>query len=282
MTDAIEAIIFSRPGETSLISYVAALWAGESGAYLDDVKVWICPSTTCLVSVLKICGYTCFDISVFLMSISQLSQTFIPFKNVVNLGVSLEAVKSSISKMIIAKWDNIPTLEELYVRMGVTIVGIGMCLDRQEVEYIHRETYSDMSLLDLICLSLATPGVYRPFKIKGEMWIDASIIEPFSPKSIILGSEKVLAITSKQRKISFNSNDPLGQSKNIMRICFESLRQIVSVGNMNVVEITPSRGGHVGEIRKGWEAFWESMGKGVIEKEVKMLLDRNEEAELQE
>lgn len=255
MSDTIEAIIFSRPGETSLSSYMGALWAAESGGYLDDVKVWISPSVTCLFSVLKTCGCSCVEIMLFVGSLPQLSQPFIPFRNPLVVGQSLEPLRSALTKLITEKWGSVPTLEEAYLRTEVTLVGIGLCLDRQELEYIHRETYPHLSLVDLVCLSLATPGVYQPYKIDNEPWIDGSIIEAFSPKSVVLESGRVLAITSKPSRISFSNRDPISQNRDLSRVVFESLRQTLVSAEMNLVEIDSSSRTHSAQLREGWEAF---------------------------
>jgi hypothetical protein len=258
MSHGFEGVIFSRPGETGLIPYVGALWAAESDNKLNNVNVWISPSTTSFISVMKIIGYSCIDIMALLVILPQLASAPTPFKNLINLGIKLDEIKTILSLKIIEKMGNIPTLEELYTRTGVVFVGIGFSLVTQEIEYIHRETYPNMSLLDVICISLSTPGIYRPYQIGDNFWIDGSILEPFSPSSIELESGNVLAITTKQNKVTFYNQDPLSQVKDTMKSIFESCRQILPTNNMFIVRINSTSKDSALQLREGWEAFTET------------------------
>src|SRR5579872_2010729 len=194
-----KAVIFSRPGESGLIPYIGALWAAEHIKYTDNVNVWICPSTTAFITVMKICGYSCLDIMMSLTNIPQLALYPIPFKNPINIGSSMDEIKGVISKLVtdsvLSENKHIPSLQELYEMTGITLVGIGFSLQRQEIENIHRESYPKMTLVDFICISLSVPGIYRPYQVGQDLWIDGSIMEPFSPNSIELESGKVLVIT---------------------------------------------------------------------------------------
>jgi len=261
-----KAIIFSRPGETGLIPYIGALWAAESINYIDSVSVWICPSTTAFVSVMKICGYSCLDIMVMLITLPQLISSPTPFRNPLNTGISIDEVKSVIGKFIMDKnptEGKIITLEELYDKTGITLVGIGYCLQRQEIENIHRESYPNMSILDFICISLSVPGIYRPYKVDRDLWIDGSIMESFSPGCIELEASNVLAITTKPKKVIFSAKDPLTQVREVIRCVFESSRHISPVklgGDMTLVEIATSSTKHEHQLGEGWNAFNDAVG----------------------
>lgn len=276
-----KAVIFSRPGESGLIPYIGALWAAESINYLDTVNVWICPSTTAFITVMKICGYSCIDIMTTLINVPQLTLCPIPFKNSLNLGTNMHEIKGIVCKLItdsiLSENKHIPTLQELYEMTGITLVGIGFSLQgRQEIENIHRESYPKMSLVDFVCISLSVPGIYRPYKIGSDMWIDGSIMEPFSPNSIELESGKILVIASKPKKMTFVAKDPITQVQEVMRCVFESHRGIPYLkkeeqenkGNENnkskedyiIVEINSTSDIHAIQLRDGWDAFTDSIG----------------------
>ncbi len=123
-------------------------------------NLWISPSTTSLVAIMKILDYSCIDILALLFKLPQLASSPTPFKNPLNLGSDLSVIREAISDKITNKIGSIPTLKELYENRGVVFVGIGFSLSKQEIEYIHKETYPNMSLLDVICISLSTPGIY--------------------------------------------------------------------------------------------------------------------------
>lgn len=255
MSISFEGVIFSRPGETGLIPYIGALWAAESENKINNVTVWISPSTTSFISMMKILDYSCIDIMALLSMLPSLAAAPTPFNNTLNLGGKLDEIKSVLAIKILEKMGNIPTLQELFDRTGKVFVGIGFSLITQEVEYIHRETYPTMSLLDAVCISLSTPGIYRPYSVGNEVWIDGSIIEPFSPCSIELESNNVLAITTKQIKIVFNNKDPINQVKDIMKSAFESLRHVNLSGNFSLVRINSVSKEHSLQLREGWEAY---------------------------
>ena len=149
------------------------------------------------------------------------------FRNPLSTGDDITALKNKISNIISIKMGKIPTLEDLRMEQGVTLVGVGFSLDRQEVEYIHAGMYPDMSILDLICISLATPGIFKPYKWGDSFWIDGSMIEPFPMNSIELEQGKILGITTLKTKILRPQAavvDPINQIKNIMRCVSEALR----------------------------------------------------------
>jgi hypothetical protein len=256
MSNRFEAVVFSRPGEAGLIPYLGTLWAAENNDFcINKTKAWIAPSTTSFVALMKLLGFSCFEIMMFLVMYPQLAEVQTPFKNPLNLGESMNDIRMAISLKIIEKLGNIPTLEELYIRTGVIFIGVGFCLARQEVEYIHRETYPSMSILDVICISLSTPGIYHPHRVEKELWIDGSITEQFSLSSIELNSGKILVITTKRKKVLFTNRDPIGQNVNLMRAIFESMRQVTVTSNMILVEIDSNSKEESLKLREGWIAF---------------------------
>ena len=60
------AVLFSRVGDIGLIPFIGALWASEETNILDNVRVWIAPSTTSFVAVMKFLGFTSFETMMFI------------------------------------------------------------------------------------------------------------------------------------------------------------------------------------------------------------------------
>jgi hypothetical protein len=269
-----EAVAFSRPGETGLIPYLGVLWAAENAGIIKQINAWISPSTTSFISVMLICGYECFEIMEMLLATPELLQVPYPFKNPLGVGTDIGPLKRKISKMITSKIGKMLTLKDLSDKNRVTLVGVGFSLERQQVEYIHANSYPNMNLLDFICISFSTPGIYSPYKLENDNWIDGSVVEPFPISSIDLENGNILGITSKQNIVSMNASDPIGQVRNITEAVFESARTIKMELPHNVVMINIYDSGKskfdpvlfetslkfsVGEtsdkIRHGWESF---------------------------
>lgn len=274
-----DGVIFSRPGESGIISYLGALWAAEEEKSINSCKVWVSPSTTSLIAVMKILDYSCLDILALLTKIPQLATSPTPFKNPLNLGTEITKIKEDISEKILSKLGLIPNLNELYQLKNVVLVGIGFSLSRQEIEYIHKETYPNISVLDLICISLSTPGIYKPYKIGNDLWIDGSVIESFSPASIELNSGRILAITNKPTKIIYQNKDPINQVKDILRTVFENITDVAILdkySNMTILRILSGENDSSIQLKNGWDSFINT-----VKDETQTLYSCNRDAGLQ-
>jgi hypothetical protein len=218
------AITFCRPGEAGIVPLVGALWAAENNGLLSEVVAWICPSTTSLISIMSICGYKCIEIMAILSGVPELLLPPIPFKNPVSLGNSIDSLKNKFYELIKNKLNKIPTLQELQDDYETIVVTVGFTLEKQETEYINASTYPEMSLVDFLCISFSTPGIFRPYKYEHNNWIDGSIIECFPVGSIDLDKGKILGLSTSQNIVTIGAKDPLNQVKNIMRSAYEATR----------------------------------------------------------
>ncbi len=234
-TNYYEAIVLSRPGESGLIPYVGALWAIEQAGILSGINGIACPSTTSFVSVLLISGFKINEIIEILISLPELLLSPIPFKNLVNMGEPIDELKRKIMEILSRAYTVFPTLKQFQEKSKI-IVGVGFNLQRQKVEYLHAETHPNMSIIDFICISLSTPGIYKPYKIGEEYWIDGSIIDPFPIQSLEVQSGRILGISTSQSLISMHANEPIGQIKNIIQALFESFRSSSVDDYPNLIE----------------------------------------------
>jgi len=273
------AVAFSRPGESGLIPYIGALWAAENANALSQISAWISPSTTSFISLLIISGYKCIEIMAILIAIPELLSAPIPFKNPISIGNTIDDLKRKFNEILIKKYNTIPTLKQLQDNYEIIIVGVGFTLEKQEIEYIHASTYPNMNILDFLCISFSTPGIYKPYKFGDNYWVDGSIIDSYPIGSIDLESGKILGISTAQSAISMRANDPLSQIKNIMRSLFEASRFsnittysnltniIIPIDDITVYEsstrnhpfpsaLNQQLGNEVtGKLKCGWEAF---------------------------
>jgi hypothetical protein len=218
------AVVFSRPGEESITPIIGALWAAENDGLLSEVVAWVCPSTTSLITIMYICGYKCIEIIAILNTVPELLTSYIAFKNLTNLGIDITELKNKFTEIIRAKLITIPTLKQFYDEYGISIITVGMNLEKQMNEYINSETYPNITLVDFLCISFSTPGIYKPYRCENVNWIDGSIIEAFPIESIDLECGLILAISNSQKIVSLRSNDPLTQVKNFIRCLNEASR----------------------------------------------------------
>jgi hypothetical protein len=214
-------IICSKPGESGVIPYLGAIWALENNLILSHIKVWIIPSVTSIIAILIICGFKCVEITAILINNPELLISPIPFKDPTNFGLSLDNVKSKINRLILSKLNTVPTLKEIKNNYGITIIGVGFSLQKQKMEYLHYNTHPNITILDLICISLSTPGIYLPYLIENTHWIDGSLIDPFPIESISVDC-KIIAITTSQTLLPLQN-----YTENISRSLFEYKRSIL-------------------------------------------------------
>ncbi len=228
------AVAFSNPGEHGIIPLIGALWAAESNGFLTEITAWICPSTTSLLAIMSVCGYKWIEIMAILDSSPEMMVPHIPFKNPTILGNDISALKIKFTEIIKNKLKNIPTLKQFQEKYETTLVTIGFSLEQQENEFIHADTHPDMNLVDFLCISFSTPGIYKPYE---NYWLDGSINDPFPVDSIQLETGKILGIHNCQSMIKLKADDPLTQVKNVMR-CFNESKRFSSIRDLpNLVNI---------------------------------------------
>lgn len=85
------------------------------------------------------------------------------------------------------------TFEQLYARTGVIFHISSLSLLKNDVEYFSVRTAPNMSVIDAVCMSVAAPFVFTPFKNH----IDAGMFE-FLPYSPFIGKDNVVSIMNEQ------------------------------------------------------------------------------------
>jgi len=85
------------------------------------------------------------------------------------------------------------TFEQLYVRTNIVLHISSISLLKNDVEYFSVHTHPTLSVLDAVCMSIAAPFVFTPFKNH----IDAGMIElvPYAP---FIGKDDVVSIINEQ------------------------------------------------------------------------------------
>jgi len=289
-------VIFSRPGEQTILPIIGALWAAENDGLLSEVVAWVCPSTTSLITIMYICGYKCSEIISILHNIPELLTSHIAFKNLTNLGSDITDSKNKFTELIKIKLNSIPTLKNFHDEYGISIITVAMNLEKQMNEYINYETYPNMSLVDFLCISFSTPGIYKPYRYENCNWIDGSIIESFPIESIDLDCGLILAISNSQSIISLKSTDPLTQIKNFIRCLneasrFASIKEYPNVRNIiiQIEELLISEENNtpftkrlilqlgsdtVNKMYCGWNEFKKTHYKSIKEKETQLAFEQ--------
>ena len=222
-----KAIICSRPGEFATMGYVGVFLALEEKKILSSIKTWVCPSVTSFISVMIKCGYKCSEIINIMFNNPELLINMSSFKNLKNIGISNTRFKSLVSRLILNKLNVIPSLQEMKNNYDVNFVTIGFSLDKQLIEYINYETYPNITILDLICISYSVPGIYEPYSINNNIWIDGSLIES-TPKCIYSSNDSIF-VKSNSVRIDVTNN-----FSNILRSVFEYREAINITPDSNV------------------------------------------------
>ena len=88
-------------------------------------------------------------------------------------------IEETLSTMTMEKLGYIPTLNDVYTKLGKILVFTTFNLTKQQKEYIHFETHPMLSCLDALHMTCNLPFIFPPLVIGENEYIDGGVIENF-------------------------------------------------------------------------------------------------------
>jgi predicted acylesterase/phospholipase RssA len=116
--------------------------------------------------------------------------------------INFDIFKSHFEKMTMDKLGYVPTLLELYEKMGKILFTTTYNITKKKKEYISYMTYPEMSCIDAIKLSSSLPFIFNDCVYNGDTYIDGGFVDncPFSP--LLEHTDKVVIFKIEQKNLN--------------------------------------------------------------------------------
>jgi predicted patatin/cPLA2 family phospholipase len=214
-----DTIILSG-GSVKGIALLGALQAVFDCGLLNDVHTYAGSSIGSIICCLLCVGYKPVEIQAKLCTsdiISKLNvdvQRFLYFDGAFSYHNTLGHV---IDAYIIDKIGYIPTMKELKINHGKTLIATVANLSSNKVEYISAETYPEMLCTDAIKFSAALPFLFERMYYNGSEFVDGGFIDNF-PITSIPSSSRAIGLRTIQSEVK--PPDTLTEYfLNLLRLC---------------------------------------------------------------
>lgn len=92
---------------------------------------------------------------------------------------SFESIETILTEMFVEKAGRVPTIGELWTDFGKNFVCVTVNLDSKEKVYLTKETHSEVLVTDAVHMSSCFPIVFKPFKWKGQSYVDGGVGDNF-------------------------------------------------------------------------------------------------------
>ena len=169
----------------------------EEKDFLSDVKVFAGVSAGAAMTLLLVCGYTIDEIIDLCMDI-----TIIEDIAHINLDEAREklglirnqTIENRLSEAIVKKIGFIPTLKQLYCITGLEWTAVAFNVDKMKGEFFNKDNDPDMSVLELVMMSMCVPILIQPRKYKGYSYVDGALTQPLPVLYFDHSDNKILAL----------------------------------------------------------------------------------------
>jgi len=199
-----DAIVISGGGIKGICSLGALQYEYEKTTYdYDNVKIYAGTSIGAIICLLLICGYTPIDAFIKIHEIEDFfdiknSETSVDLWDFTKL-MGLMSIKGFIDKIeliIKEKIGFIPTLKELKILTGKTLIVSATNVSKMSCEYYTYKTRPHLSCIDAIKFSSNLPLIFQRLQYNNSYITDGGVIDNFPLNYIDNGKINILGIVS--------------------------------------------------------------------------------------
>ena len=195
-----EVIVLGPGGMKGFLEIGALIKLSETGM-LDRVNTYIGCSVGAIISLLMVAGFNPMEI------IMEAMNTQI-FRDILNISlselqtkkeqfglISTTKVRDQLTKKLVEKFGFVPTLKQLYIATGMTLITVSVNLDKDRTEYFSWKTEPDISAVEATVLSMNIPFLFYKITYKGDVYIDGAFGNPYPVDICDDGETDILGIS---------------------------------------------------------------------------------------
>lgn len=180
----------------------------EEKDFLSDVKQYAGVSAGAAMTLLLVVGYSIDEIIELCMDLSII-------EDIANINldeareklglIKNQTIEKKLCEAIIKKIGFIPTLKQLYCITGLEWTAVAFNVDKIKGEFFNKDNSPDMSVLELVMMSMCVPGLIQPRKYKGDNFLDGAITQPLPILEFDHSGNKILALhISSEEDLSYS------------------------------------------------------------------------------
>lgn len=212
------------------IAILGALQYAYDNYYLNKITTYIGTSAGALICYLLCIGYTPIEIIVYLCT-NQLLERLQAFNIVAMLqghgAASFNPLSEHLEKMTIEKIGYLPTMEDIYNKLGKKLIFATHNLTEARTEYLQPDTHPKLPCITALRMSSNLPLIFERYKYGHCLYVDGAISDNFPIQLGDKDDNKTLGIilTGKNKKL--DSNAELNTIEYIYNLMFIPINQSV-------------------------------------------------------
>ncbi len=217
ISDDFDVLVLGPGGVKGFLELGALLYLEEKDL-LKKVNIYAGVSIGAIISLLLVVGHKVTDViaiasnfdifqeqpnddktqnnrglaSNFKKKVNDFSQHFGLFSN--------QAIKNKLTEVVSQKFGYVPTLNQLKISTGKTLMCVATNLTKRKAEYLDYINNPDMGIVDAVLLSSNIPFLFHKLVYNGDLYVDGAISDPYPVNCYDDGSRKILGIYI-QRKL---------------------------------------------------------------------------------
>lgn len=213
------------------IAILGALQYAYDNYLLTQVTTYIGTSAGAMISYLLCIGYTPVEIIVYLCT-HQLMERLQSFNIVAMLqgrgASSFNQLSEHLEKMTIAKIGYLPTIGDLYHKLGKSFICATHNLTESRTEYIRHETHPEVPCISALRMSANLPLVFERYRYGRCFYVDGGISDNFPIQLADLPENKSLCISLARDKANLEEGAELNTLEYIYDLMFIPIEQSIA------------------------------------------------------
>lgn len=215
-------------GSIRAIAILGALQYAYDNSLLTKVTTYIGTSAGAMISYLLCIGYTPIEIIVYLCT-HQLMERLQSFNLVSMLqgrgASSFNQLSEHLEKMTIAKIGYLPTIGDVYHKLGKSLICATHNLTESRTEYIRHETHPEVPCITALRMSANLPLVFERYRYGRCFYVDGGISDNFPIQLADLPDNKALCISLARDKPKLEEGAELNTLEYIYELMFIPIDQ---------------------------------------------------------
>lgn len=246
-------VLLIGPGAIKGFKVLGFLSTLEDEELLNRVDTYCGVSVGAIISLLLVAGYTVREI------VNQASSVDL-FKDMETLSVkniiekkgvlSTEHIRRKLNDCILEKFGNIPTLSNLYMRTGKSLITVTLNASDDQCVMMSPTSHPNVSCVDATLFSMNIPFVFYQLIYQGKTYVDGALGNPYPIDYFDDNRTNILGIYMKTKhNIDINvSRSDTDTNNNIAQLSSYILKTIESLINHrrnHIIQLSSDKCRHV-------------------------------------
>jgi len=190
-------VLVIGPGGTKGLKVLGFLVPIEDENFLSRVDTYCGVSIGAVICLLMVAGYPMRDIVGEAVTLNVLTDmTGFNISDIINNKgfLSNQPVRQRLTKLMVDKFGRVPTLRDLYLLTGKSLVTVTLNATDERCEMMGPATHGNVSCVDATLFSINIPFVFRQMLHHGKAYIDGVFGNPYPVDHFDDGNTNILAI----------------------------------------------------------------------------------------